>query len=182
MAAVQTAVATWTIDPTHSIAEFGVKHMLVSTVKGRFGTLSGTLQFDGRDLTTASVEATIDVASINTNEPQRDAHLRSADFFHVEEHPTIGFRSTGVQHIEGDEYRVRGDLTIRGVTRPVTLETTYEGQITDPYGLTRTGFAAETTINRKDFGLSWNALLETGGAVVGDKVKITLHIEATRNA
>ena len=178
----ETALATWTIDPVHSIAEFGVKHMMISTVKGRFGTVSGTLQLDGGDLTTASVEATIDVASITTNEPQRDAHLRSPDFFHVEQYPTLTFRSTGVEHVTEDEYRVAGELTIRRVTRPVTLDVTYEGQITDPYGNQRAGFAAETTINRKDYGLNWNALLETGGAVVADKVKVSLHIEATRNA
>src|SRR5215472_5929434 len=121
----QTALATWTIDPAHSVAEFGVKHMLISTVKGRFGTLSGTLQFDGHDLTTGSVEATIEVASITTNEPQRDAHLRSPDFFHADLYPTITFRSTTVELVAGDEYRVRGDLAIRGVTRPVTQAVTY---------------------------------------------------------
>lgn len=176
-----TAVATWAIDPVHSVAEFGVKHMMISTVKGRFGTLSGSLQFDGRDLTTASVEATIDVASITTNEPQRDAHLRSPDFFHADAYPTLTFRSTGVEHVAEDEYRVRGDLTIRGTTRPVTLDVTYAGQITDPSGVQRAGFSAATTINRKDYGLNWNALLETGGAVVSDKVNVALHIAATRN-
>ena len=177
-----TAVATWTIDPAHSIAEFGVKHMMISTVKGRFGTVSGAIQFDGQDPTTASVEATIDVASITTNEAQRDAHLRSPDFFAADEYPTLTFRSTGVTHVQQDEYHIAGELTIRGTTRPVTLDVTYEGQITDPYGLQRAGFTAETTISRKEFGLNWNALLETGGAVVADKVKVSLHIEATRNA
>ncbi len=177
-----TAVATWTIDPVHSSAEFGVKHMMISTVKGRFGTVSGAIQFDGQDPTTASVEATIDVASITTDEAQRDAHLRSPDFFAADEYPTLTFRSSGVTHAQEDEYHVAGELTIRGTTRPVTLDVTYEGQITDPYGLQRAGFTAETTISRKEFGLSWNALLETGGAVVADKVKVTLHIEATRNA
>lgn len=173
-------MATWAIDPVHSVAEFGVKHLMISTVKGRFGALSGALQFDGRDLTTASVAATIDVASITINDPQRDAHLRSPDFFHAEAYPTLTFRSTGVEHVAKDAYRVRGDLTIRGTTRPVTLEVTYDGQITDPTGVPRAGFSATTTINRKDYGLSWNALLETGGAVVSDTVAVSLYIAATR--
>ncbi len=173
-------LATWAIDPVHSIAEFGIKHMMIATVKGRFGALNGTVHFDGADLTTGSVEAVIEVESITTNEPQRDGHLRSPDFFHVEQHPTMTFRSTGVEHKEGDEYRLRGDLTIRAVTKPITLDLTYEGQITDPYGNRRAGFAAETTINRGDFGLTFNQVLETGGVMVGDKVKVSLHIEAVR--
>jgi polyisoprenoid-binding protein YceI len=177
-----TAVATWTIDPTVSSAEFGIKHMTISTVKGRFGTVSGTLRFDGQDLTTASVEVTIDVASVTTNEPQRDAHLRSPDFFAVDAHPTLTFHSTGVTHVREDEYHIAGELTIRETTRPVTLDATYGGHITDPDGLQRAGFTADTTISRKAFGLSWNALLETGGVVWSDKVEVTLHIEATRNA
>ena len=176
----RTGIATWTIDPTHSIAEFGVRHMMVSIVKGRFGTLSGSIHYDGDDLTAASVEATIDVGSITTNESQRDNHLRSPDFFQAERFPTITFRSTSVEHVDEDSYRVHGDLTIRDVTKPVTLDTTYEGQITDPLGNRRVGFAAETTLNRKDFGLNYNALIEGGGYVVGDKVKVTLHVEAIR--
>lgn len=176
-----TAVATWAIDPVHSVAEFGVKHLMISTVKDRFGTLSGALQFDGHDLATASVEATIDVASITANEPQRDAHLRSPDFFHTEAYPTLTFRSTGVEHVSAVEYRVRGDLTIRRTTRPVTLDVTDEGQITDPAGMQRAGFSATTTINRKDYGLHWNALLETDGAVDSDTVNMSLSIQATRN-
>jgi polyisoprenoid-binding protein YceI len=171
----------WTIDPVHSVAEFGVKHMMISTVKGRFGEISGSLQFDGRNLTTASAEAIIDVTSITTNEPQRDAHLRSPDFFHADEYPMLTFRSSGVEHVEADEYRVMGDLTIRGTTLQVVLDVTYAGQITDPNGAQRAGFNAATTINRKDYGLNWNALLEAGGAVVGDKVNVSLHIAATRN-
>jgi polyisoprenoid-binding protein YceI len=175
-----TALQTWAIDPIHSIAEFGIRHMMISTVKGRFGVVSGALQFDGTDPTTGSVEASIDVASITTEQEQRDNHLRSSDFFHVEQHPTLTFRSRSVEHVSDDLYRVHGDLTIRGVTRPVTLDATYEGQIADPWGNQRTGFSAETTINRKDYGLNWNQALETGGVVVGDKVKVSLHIEAVR--
>lgn len=176
----KTELATWTIDPLHSTAEFSVKHMMISTVKGRFGVLSGALQYDGDNLTTASVEATIDVASVSTDQAQRDAHLRSADFFHVEEHPSITFRSTGVEQVDEDEYRVHGDLTIHGVTRTITLNTTYEGQITDPYGNRRAGFAAETTLSRKDYGLTYNSALEAGGVVIGDKIKIAIHLEAIR--
>jgi polyisoprenoid-binding protein YceI len=175
-------LATWTIDPMHSTAEFSVKHMMISTVKGRFGVISGAIQYDGSDLTTASVEATIDVSSISTDQPQRDEHLRSADFFHVEEHSNITFKSTGVELVEDNEYRVRGDLTIHGVTHPVTLDTVYEGQITDPYGNRRAGFAAETTLSRKDYGLTYNAVLEAGGMVIGDKIKVAIHLEAIRQA
>jgi len=175
-----TGLATWTIDPAHSIAEFGVKHMMIATVKGRFGALTGTVLFDGADPTTGSVEVAIEVASITTNEPQRDGHLRSPDFFHVEQHPTMTFRGTGVEHVAGDEYRMRGELTIRDVTKPITLDMTYEGQITDPYGNRRASFAAETTLNRKDYGLTVNQALETGGVVIGDKVKVSLHVEAVR--
>jgi len=138
------------------------------------------VRFDGTDPTTGSVEVAIEVASITTNEAQRDGHLRSPDFFHVEQHPTMTFRSTGVEQVEGDAYRVRGELTIRDVTKPITLDMTYEGQITDPYGNRRAGFAAETTLNRGDYGLTFNQVLETGGVMVGDKVKVALHIEAIR--
>jgi len=175
-----TGLATWTIDPAHSIAEFGVKHMMIATVKGRFGALTGTVRFDGADPATGSVEVSIDVESITTNEAQRDGHLRSPDFFHVEQHPTMTFRSTGVERVEGDEYRVHGELTIRDVTKPITLDMTYEGQITDPYGNRRAGFAAETTLNREDYGLTFNQVLETGGVMVGNKVKVSLHVEAVR--
>ena len=177
-----TQLATWAIDPAHSTAEFSVKHMMISTVKGRFGVISGALQFDGSDLTTASAQATIDVSSVSTDQAQRDAHLRSADFFHVDEHPTITFRSTGVEHVEDDAYRVPGELTIHGVTRQVTLDVTYEGQITDPYGNRRAGFAAETVLSRKDYGLTYNAVLEAGGVAVGDRIKIAIHLEAIRQA
>jgi polyisoprenoid-binding protein YceI len=171
---------TWAIDAGHSTAEFAVKHMMISTVKGRFGALEGSINLDQAEPANSSVTAAIDVASITTGEAQRDAHLRSDDFFNAEQFPQISFRSTRVEHRQGDEYRITGDLTIRDVTREVELETEFEGQIGDPYGKQRAGFTAETTISRKDFGLKWNALLETGGAVVGDKVKITLHIEAVQ--
>src|SRR5262245_48278852 len=176
----QTAVTTWSIDPTHSSAEFAVKHMMISTVKGQFGSLEGTLTIDEADPANSSAHASIDVASIDTREPQRDAHLRSDDFFNAEKHPTITFHSTRVEKVDDERWKVHGDLTIRDVTLPVTLDTEFEGQTVDFQGKHRAGFTAETAISRKEFGLKWNALLETGGAVVGDRVKITLHIEAVR--
>lgn len=174
----QTAVATWNIDASHSIAEFAVKHMMVSTVKGRFGTLEGAIEGDASDPLTASVTASIDVASITTNEPQRDAHLRSDDFFNAEKFPNITFASKRVERVDAENYRVVGDLTIRDVTKEVVLDTEFEGQILDPYGNQRAGFTATTQISRGDFGVNFNGLLETGGVIVSDKVKITLHIEA----
>ena len=178
----QTAVSTWSIDPAHSIAEFAVKHMMVSTVKGRFGTLEGAIEVDETDPLSASVRASIDVASITTNEPQRDAHLRSDDFFNAEKFPQITFASKRVERVDAENYRVVGDLTIRDVTKEVVLDTEFEGQVRDPYGNQRSGFTATTQINRSDFGVSFNGLLETGGVIVSDKVKITLHIEAVRAA
>ena len=181
MTTAPTTVSTWATDPTHSTAEFAVKHMLIATVKGRFGSLDGTLAIDETNPSNSSVTATLDVASIDTHEPQRDAHLRSDDFFNAERFPHITFRSTRVERKGDEEWRITGDLTIRDVTQAVTLDTEFEGQVTDPYGKQRAGFTSETSISRKEFGLKWNALLETGGAVVGDKVKVTLHIEAVRD-
>jgi polyisoprenoid-binding protein YceI len=180
MTTAPTTTSTWAIDSVHSLAEFAVKHMMISTVKGRFGSMTGTLLIDEANPTNSSVTTSIDVASIDTREPQRDAHLRSDDFLNAEQFPHITFRSTRVERISDEEWRVTGDLTIRDVTQVVTLDTDFEGRITDPYGKERAGFTAQTTLSRKAFGLKWNALLETGGAVVGDTVKVTLHLEAVR--
>ncbi len=178
--ATQTATSTWTIDPTHSIAEFAVKHLVITTVKGRFRDLEGTLQIDEERPENSSVEATIDVASIDTNVPDRDAHLRSDDFFNAEKFPKIIFRSTWIERVDDTNYKVHGDLTIRDVTKEVVLDTEFEGQIDDPQGNRRAGFTAVTQISRKEFGVKWNQLIEAGGAMLGDNVKITLHIEAVR--
>ncbi len=178
----ETAVRTWNIDASHSIAEFAVRHMMVSTVKGRFGQLEGTIEADEANPTASSVRATIDVASIDTHDEQRDAHLRSDDFFNAEKYPHITFVSKRVERVDDENYRVVGDLTIRDVTKEVVLDTEFEGQVRDPYGNQRAGFTATTQINRGDFGVSFNGVLETGGVIVGDKVKITLHIEAVRPA
>jgi polyisoprenoid-binding protein YceI len=178
----QVAVSTWNIDASHSIAEFSVKHMMVSTVKGRFGSLEGAAEIDEQNPLLSSVRATIDVASITTNEEKRDAHLRSDDFFNAEKFPNITFASKRVERVDAENYRVVGDLTIRDVTKEVVLDTEFEGQVRDPYGNQRAGFTATTQISRSDFGVSFNGALETGGVIVSDKVKITLHIEAIRAA
>jgi polyisoprenoid-binding protein YceI len=154
--------------------------MMISTVKGRFSGVAGTIEGDLPNLTTARIEATIDVATIDTREAQRDGHLRSADFFDAEKFPQITFRSTRIHAASDNEYKLAGDLTIRGVTREVVLDATFEGIGKDPWGNERAGFSAEATIDRKDFGLVWNAVLETGGILVGDKVKMGIQVEAIR--
>ena len=174
----QTAVSTWNIDAAHSVAEFKVKHMMISNVKGQFAKVSGVLDLDESDLTNSHIEATIEAGSLNTRDDQRDTHLKSADFFHVEQHPTLAFKSTRVKRTGDGELAVTGDLTIRGVTRKV--EFAVEGPTPpakDPWGNTRLGLSATTKINRKDFGLTWNAALETGGILVGDEVTITLDVQ-----
>ncbi len=178
-----TAVGTsiWSIDPVHSVAEFSAKHMMVSNVKGRFRKLEGKIYADEGDPARSRVEATIDATSIDTADPQRDAHLRSPDFFDVERYPTISFHSKRVEKIDDERSRVIGDLTIHGVTREAALEVEYEGQIKDAYGKQRAAFTATTELNRKDFGLNWNSVIETGGVVVGDKVKVTLEIAAVKS-
>ena len=169
-------VTTWKIDPAHSSVEFAVKHMMITTVKGRFTDVTGDIQFDEGDPTGSRADIRITAASIDTREAQRDAHLRSADFFDVDKFPTLEFRST---RIEGgpDEFDMAGKLTIHGVTRPLTLKVTHEGHGKDPWGGERAGYSATTAIKRSDFGLNWNAALETGGFLVGDTVKITLDVE-----
>jgi len=172
--------ATWNIDTAHSSAQFSVRHMMVATVRGEFTSTKGTARWDGKNLATAVVEATIDAATISTREPKRDAHLRSADFFDVERYPTLTFKSAKVEPIGPGKLRMTGDLTIRGVTRSVVFDV--EGPteaIKDNRGNQRVGASATATINRKDFGLTWNAALETGGVVVSDEVKIILDVALT---
>ena len=178
LATPQTATTTWTIDPVHSIAEFKVKHMMISNVKGQFTGLTGVLNLDPDDLLSSKVEAKIDASSINTRDAQRDAHLKSPDFFDVEKFPTLSFKSGQVSRSGVAELAVDGDLSIHGVTRKVTFAV--EGPTApakDPWGNTRLGLSATTRINRKDFGLNWNAALETGGILVGDEVTITLDLQ-----
>lgn len=176
------AVSTWNIDASHSIAEFSVKHMMISTVKGRFGTLEGAIEGDEYNPLASSVRASIDVASITTNDDARDTHLRSDDFFSAEKFPKITFASKRVERVDAENYRIVGDLTIRDVTKEIVLSTEFEGQVADPWGNQRAGFTATTQISRGEFGVNFNGLLETGGVIVSDKVKITLHIEAVRAA
>lgn len=172
------SLITWKLDPAHSSAEFKVKHMMISNVKGTFSGLSGTLTEHTVDSTLSSVEASVDISTVNTGDAQRDGHLKSADFFDVEKYPAMTFKSTKVERKAEDEYRVTGDLTIHGVTKPVTFAVegpTAPGK--DPWGNTRIGLSATTKINRKDFGLSWNAALETGGFLVGEDVQLTLEAQ-----
>ena len=179
-AASQTS--TWNIDPVHSTAEFKVKHMMISNVRGHFSRLSGVLTLDESDVTKSKVEASIEAASIDTRDDQRDTHLRSADFLDVENHPWLSFVSTSIEKVGIGERSVQGDLTIRGVTRKVTFKV--EGPTpptADPWGNVRLGASATTKINRKDFGLKWNTTLETGGILVGDEVTITMDVEFVKN-
>ncbi len=170
----------WTVDPTHSEVGFVVRHLMVSKVKGRFSGVSGAITV-AEDALQSTVEASADVATIDTRDDNRDAHLRSADFFDAESHPTISFRSTGIRADAGD-YLLDGELTIKGVSQPVTFDLEYNGASLNPMNGTQTaGFSAETEINRKDFDLSWNVALETGGVMVSDKVKIALEIEASKS-
>ncbi len=170
---------TWEIDASHSEVLFSVRHLAISTVKGHFTVLGGTLHIDEENPSNSWVDAEVDVASINTRDANRDAHLRSADFFDAEKYPKITFKSTNVEHLQGHNYRVTGDLTIHGITNSITFDAQYGGQLKDPYGLQRAGLNARTTISRKDFGLTWNAVVETtGGLVVSDEVKIEIELEA----
>ncbi|BDG58977.1 YceI family protein [Caldinitratiruptor microaerophilus] len=175
-------LSRWVIDPSHTTVEFAVRHMMIATVKGRFAGVEGHILADPSDLTTAQAEVTIDVASIDTREPQRDEHLRSPDFFDAANFPKITFKSREIRRKGENEYEMTGDLTIRGVTRPVTLSLTSEGQAKDPWGNERAAFTVSGKINRKDFGLNWNVVLETGGILVGEEVRISVEVEAIKQA
>lgn len=183
LATPQTATTTWNIDPAHSVAEFKVKHMMISNVKGQFPKITGTLTLNESDHTKSRVEASIETASIETRDAQRDAHLKSPDFFHVEKFPTLSFKSTSIRRVRDGELAVEGDLTIRGVTRKVLFSV--EGPTPpakDPWGNTRLAVSATTKINRTDFGLTWNTALEAGGILVGDEVTITLDVQFVKAA
>jgi polyisoprenoid-binding protein YceI len=173
------APTNWSIDPSHSSTGFAVKHLVVSTVRGQFTKTGGTLRLDDADLARSSVEATIDAASIDTREPKRDEHLRSPDFFDTAKYPTITFKSTKVARAGKGQLRVTGDLTLHGVTKPVTLDVAASAEVKGMFGETRRGFSGTVKINRKDFGLTWGKVLEAG-PVVGDEVTITLDIEAVK--
>lgn len=173
---------SWTIDPAHTHVEFAVRHLMIATVKGRFADVQGTVLTDDGEPAKNAVEVTIGAASIDTRETQRDAHLRSADFFNVDAHPTLTFKSRRVIDSAGDRFRLAGDLTIAGVTREVVLDVTSNGRGHDPWGGERSAFEATTKIKRSDFGLTWNQALETGGVLVGDEIKISIDAELVKQA
>ncbi|RIV23090.1 polyisoprenoid-binding protein [Alicyclobacillaceae bacterium I2511] len=168
----------WVIDPVHSEVEFSVKHMMIANVKGRFEKFSGVITGDPENWEQGAVQVTIDANSIHTRDEQRDTHLRSSDFFDVQQFPDFQFTSQTIRNKENGSYMIEGPLTLHGVTKSIILQATFEGQIRDPYGNDRISFSADTALNRKDFGLNWNSLLEAGGVMVGDAVKISLAIEA----
>jgi polyisoprenoid-binding protein YceI len=170
----------WEIDSTHSGVHFSVRHMVVAKVRGQFARWSGTISVEDGDLARASVNAVIDASSIETGLSDRDAHLKSADFLDVAKHPELTFKSTRVEKLGDERLRVVGELTIRGTTREVALDVEYAGQTKDPWGNVRAGFTAKTSLDRKDFGLSWNQVLEAGGVLVGDSVTIEIEVEAVQ--
>ena len=179
----QTSLKTstaWAIDPAHSHIEFSAKHMVISKVKGRFGKFEVDVQFDEDRPELSRVVTRIDASSLSTNNDMRDDHLRSSDFLDVANYPHVTFESKRVERLVTDRYSIVGNLTIRGVTREVTLDTEFSGIGKDPWGSYHAGFSAATSIDRKDFGLTWNSALETGGVLVGDQVKITIDLELIR--
>lgn len=184
LTAISTAAgSTWKIDPSHSTAAFSVRHLMIATVRGEFSKLAGTVELDDADPSRVRVDATIDASTIDTRVPERDEHLRSADFLDVEQHPTIAFRSTSAERLAAGRYRLAGDLTLRGVTKQVVLDV--EGptpEIRDPWGNVRVGASATTKIDRREFGVSWNEALETGGVLVGNEVSITIDVELVRQS
>lgn len=174
------ATGTWDLDPSHTIVGFSARHAMVTKVRGRFSDFSGSIDIDGADPAKSSTSVTIETASLSTNNDDRDTHVRSADFLDVEKFPTMSFTSTGVKATGDNEFTLTGDLTIKDVTRPVELAVTLTGVSGDPWGGTRIGFEAATEISRKDFGLTWNVALETGGVLVSDKIKIEIDVEAVK--
>ncbi|MDX3237899.1 YceI family protein [Streptomyces sp. ME03-5709C] len=172
----------YTIDPTHSEVGFAVRHAMVTTVRGQFAEYEGKLRLDGSNPANSSAEVTIKVVSVDTNQAQRDEHLRTGDFFDAATYPEMRFRSTSAEQIDDETYRMHGDLTIKGTTKPVSIDFTYNGSAIDPYGNLRVGFEGATTVNRGDWGLTYNAALEGGGVLISDKVKLTFDISAIKAA
>ncbi len=179
---METAVkTTWKIDPTHSEVQFKIRHLVISTVTGQFSEFEGSLESESSDFSDATFHFSAKVASISTNNTDRDTHLRSADFFDAENHPELQFHSTRVEK-SGDDYTIHGDMTIKGVTHPLTLKAELGGVADDPYGQTKAGFEITGKINRKDFGLTWSAVTETGGVVVSDEVKLIANVQFVKQA
>lgn len=180
-----TATATrtkWALDPSHSELVFKVKHLMISNVKGEFQKFNASIEAVGTDFSHARVHATMDAAAIFTNDENRDKHLRGADFFDAEKHPHLEFNSTGMQHVSGTDYKLTGELTMKGVTKPVTLDVEFGGINKDPWGNEKAGFTLSGKINRKDWGLNWNAALETGGVLVSDDVRIHAEVQFVKQA
>jgi polyisoprenoid-binding protein YceI len=167
----------WVLDPTHSELSFKVKHLMISNVKGEFQKVNASIEAVGTNFNHAKVHATIDAAGIFTNDENRDTHLRSADFFDAEQHPHLVFTGTSMEQVDGNDYTLTGDLTIKGITKPVTLDVEFGGKNTDPYGNEKLGFSLSGRVNRKDWGLNWNAALETGGVLVSDEVRISAEVQ-----
>lgn len=183
MTATDTKTTTWTIDSAHSNVEFSVRHMMISTVKGMFQNVEGEVNWDGQNFESASVEARIDSSSVTTFNEMRDNHLLTNDFFNSEQWPDLVFKSNRVEPKGDDEFKLHGELTIRDVTQPVVLDVEFEGLMEkDAFGNRRAAFSATTDINRKDYGVNWNGAIESGGVVVGDKVKVTLHVAIVQEA
>jgi polyisoprenoid-binding protein YceI len=176
------ALSKWLVDPSHSSIEFSVKHMMIAKVRGAFKEYSASIEADPNDLTTANIDFNVALASVDTRSEDRDNHLRSADFFDVENTPNMTFKSTKIVRTGEGEYELTGDLNLHGVTRSETFAVTFEGQGKDPWGNEKAGFSAEGSIKRSDYNLTWNAALETGGVLVGDQIKIFLEIQAAKEA
>lgn len=174
------ATQRWDIDSGHSSVQFSVRHMVISKVRGKLTRWSASLVTQGDDLATARVVAALDVTSLDTGVADRDAHLRSADFFDAENHPEMKFESTRIERVGDDRLKMTGDLTIRGTTKEVTLDVEHSGEVKDPWGNLRVGFTAKGAIDRKQFGLTWNQALEAGGVLVGDRVDLEIEVEAVK--
>jgi polyisoprenoid-binding protein YceI len=173
-------LSKWAVDTAHSSVDFSVRHMVISTVKGAFNNYSASIEADPKDLTTATIQFTVDLSSVDTRNTDRDNHLRSADFFDVEQNPNLTFQSTTVERSDEDEYTVTGDLTLHGVTRMESFKVVFEGSGLDPWGNEKVGFSAVGKLNRSDYGLTYNAALETGGVLIGDQIKVSLEIQAAK--
>lgn len=171
------ATTNWQLDPAHSEVTFRVRHLVIATVSGKFDKFSSTVNTDGDNFTTANIEFSVETGSINTGVEARDNHLRSDDFFNSEKYPSLSFKSTGVKHLGGEQYQLDGNLTIRDVTKPITLQVEYHGTVKDPYGNFKAAFEVTGALKRKEFGLRWDAFTETGGAVVSDEVKIQVNVQ-----
>lgn len=182
MNASETKNQIWEVDPSHSIAAFTIRHLMISNVRGQFGNVTGRVVGNPDDLRGGSAELSIDVATVDTHQPDRDKHLRSADFFDVEHYPVMTFQSREIRARGPNRYDVDGDLTIRGVTKPITVAVEVLGTQKDPWGGLRAAFTGECRLNRRDFGLTWNQALETGGVLVGDEVRVNVELETVLKA